>query len=235
MSADNGIYILQTKDGQNRVIHTQAIDNIFGSKEDGINCLNAYEYFCDSKVTLNKTTAMEIAGKMHAKYINEFGIVEYGIQPIPVKLTWKQICEGALRMANDKIARLRTDISSAQCTSSEPNKHYVANLQYELKNVLEYRTRLLKTTESYAKNISCLHDVMKQWKYEAFGNSHIKNNFMYYERDELDKGVLTVYTLSPGWLIGAAGSLFKKYSEILSKFEITEIKFFEFKPHNCVN
>jgi len=108
MSADNGIYILEAKDGW-RVIHAQAIDNLnwwwtderlydkefveaqekagvknpFKSKGESRNELNPREiavYFGHAKVHKTKEAAMEAATKMYDEIMSSsFPIVEYGI------------------------------------------------------------------------------------------------------------------------------------------------------------
>lgn len=102
MSADNGIYILKCKD-QYRVLHTQAIDNIYLTFEDssfGV-AMNTpvstriIEYFGDYKYTRSKETALNIAYSMLMK----LDVCEYGIQVISVNRTWKQIVNEANTLA----------------------------------------------------------------------------------------------------------------------------------------
>ena len=79
MSADNGVYILQSKDGF-RVIHAQAIENIFSANtESGFNQRYLKQYFGRSQVFNTRDEvweeALEIANKQY--------ILEYGICIIP--------------------------------------------------------------------------------------------------------------------------------------------------------
>ena len=75
MSADNGIYVLNTTgDHQYRVIHDRAIENIFNMTGYGWNYHWLKEYFEKSKFTYNFTTAMKIAIAMERKISPEYGI-----------------------------------------------------------------------------------------------------------------------------------------------------------------
>lgn len=78
MSADNGIYILQTKDGF-RVSHAQAIENInWQADETGFNLREIYKYFHDAKFFKSIEGAFKEAFRIYDLY----SIVEYGICPI---------------------------------------------------------------------------------------------------------------------------------------------------------
>jgi len=84
MSADNGIYILETKDGF-RVAHAQAIGNIhYNADETGFNLREIYRYFHKGKFFKFKEEALKEACKMYEEIINDpiCPIVEYGICPI---------------------------------------------------------------------------------------------------------------------------------------------------------
>ncbi len=85
MSSDNGVYVLQTKDGF-RVTHAQAIDNIYWHHIPGasldqselkteINMSVLYSYFKKSKVWAEKKEAWHEAVILY----REIGHVEYGI------------------------------------------------------------------------------------------------------------------------------------------------------------
>jgi len=76
MSADNGIYVLNTRaDHQYRVIHDKAIENIFSDyNTNTYNKKWLYEYFKDSKFIYNFTAAMKIAVAMEHKIRPEYGI-----------------------------------------------------------------------------------------------------------------------------------------------------------------
>lgn len=96
MSADNGIYILRTSEGQNRVIHAQAIENIYWDDElkGDVNkpvSKQLLRYFGNSRYTYDKSVAFEIVNNM-AKHTH---ILEYGILTIEVDKTWKEIVKEA--------------------------------------------------------------------------------------------------------------------------------------------
>ena len=76
MSADNGIYVLNTgADHQYRVIHGFAIENIFSDYDSNTYDIRYLrEYFKNSKFTYNFTMAMKIASAMERKISPEYGI-----------------------------------------------------------------------------------------------------------------------------------------------------------------
>jgi len=113
MSADNGIYILKTKDNYKvewyynafndeygeihsvkdgiiayRVAHTQAIDNFRWCEENQLYMLGKYMYdvWGKSKVYYSQKEAFEEAQKRFNEIINsDFPICEYGIQMIDAR------------------------------------------------------------------------------------------------------------------------------------------------------
>ncbi len=102
MSMDNGIYILKTKDGGNRVLHTKAIDCLFDSFENDelgqeINPIRIMEFFGKCPVTRKHNLAMGIAHSMLRTNERECGYVEYGIRIFHVNKTWKQLQEEAMK------------------------------------------------------------------------------------------------------------------------------------------
>lgn len=102
MSMDNGVYVLRTKDGMNRVIHTKAIDclvDCFESDELGreINPIRILEFFGKTPATKSYEKAMGIAHSMLRVKTREIGYVEYGIQKIVIDMTWREIKEEAKR------------------------------------------------------------------------------------------------------------------------------------------
>jgi hypothetical protein len=81
MSADNGVYILHTKDGY-RVTHAQAIDNItYMADQSGFNLRMLYQYFNDSECYINQKEATEKAVELYEEIMNDdfCPICEYGI------------------------------------------------------------------------------------------------------------------------------------------------------------
>ncbi len=100
MSADNGIYILRTKDHQCRVIHTQGIDNLYWSfvvfsDSDDLIPTRLIEFFNKSKYTCDQDLARNIAFNMAKKVFT----LEYGVREITIDKTWKQIVKEAKELA----------------------------------------------------------------------------------------------------------------------------------------
>jgi hypothetical protein len=84
MSADNGIYILESKDGF-RVVHTQAIDNLWWwddicATTNEINPKYLIRYFEKCDVYKTSEEAMAEAKRMYDEIMqSDFPILEYGI------------------------------------------------------------------------------------------------------------------------------------------------------------
>lgn len=109
MSADNGIYILKTKD-QYRVAHLQSIDNVSWSIIDG-NWQNTketrgkyvptrvIEMWGKCKYTRDENIAYGIAHK----WASSLPICEYGVNVITYNKTWKHIVEDAKEYAKKEI------------------------------------------------------------------------------------------------------------------------------------
>lgn len=109
MSADNGIYILKTKD-QYRVIHAQAIENLWWSyidmdNEDEIVPTRIIEYYNDSLVFTDETKVQKVANIM----LKNFPYVEYGIQTIKVNKTWDEIVNEAKELAPKEIEAIKNN------------------------------------------------------------------------------------------------------------------------------
>jgi hypothetical protein len=105
MSADIGTYILNTKDGQYRVIHAQAIENIFeGYSSNRYNPLEVVLTWIDCRYTKDYEKAMQIANSM--EYRNR---TEYGIRIFEFKKTWKHIVEDAKKMADIRLKAISGD------------------------------------------------------------------------------------------------------------------------------
>ena len=109
MSADNGIYILRTKD-QYRVAHLQAIDNVSWSIIDGDwqnkkstrgKCVptRVVEMWGNCKFTRDEGKALSLAHK----WANSLPICEYGVNVITYNKTWKQILKDARAYAKKEI------------------------------------------------------------------------------------------------------------------------------------
>lgn len=85
MSADNGIYILKAKDGY-RVVHAQAIENLWWWDDDHhnyeINPKYLYDYFFRCKVFKTNAEACSYADMLYDELMDDFSIIEYGIQHI---------------------------------------------------------------------------------------------------------------------------------------------------------
>lgn len=107
MSADNGIYILKTKD-QYRVTEIMAIDNIYWSHTDGNHYpklvpTRVVEYWGNKRYTRSYETAMRVASAM----LENTYICEYGINIITFNKTWKYIVEDAKKYALDELKLLK--------------------------------------------------------------------------------------------------------------------------------
>lgn len=108
MSADNGIYILKTKDNQYRVIHSQTIESLYWSfldleNNDKLIPTRIIERYGKSKYTYNKDLARDIAFNIARKTPN----LEYGINEIVVDKTWKQIVKDAKELAPLEIKAIK--------------------------------------------------------------------------------------------------------------------------------
>lgn len=96
MSADNGIYVLETKDGF-RVVELQAVENYCWDDEIGghttdqdVWIKNAREMWASSPHFKTEEEAMKYAKKLHDKTMKDFGIVEYGISFITIDRNFKE-------------------------------------------------------------------------------------------------------------------------------------------------
>lgn len=107
MSADNGIYILECKD-QNRVIHAQAIENLFYSPlnhyDGNLVPTRIVEYYGKSKYTRNKDLARSIAFSMEER---DRG-TEYGVKTFKTNKTWYQIVLEAKELAPREIEAMKS-------------------------------------------------------------------------------------------------------------------------------
>ena len=109
MSADNGIYILKTKD-QYRVVHAQAIENLWWSyidmdNQDEIVPTRIMEYYNDSLVFTDETKIQKVAHII----LKNFPYVEYGIQTIEVNKTWDEIVNEAKELAPKEIEAIKNN------------------------------------------------------------------------------------------------------------------------------
>lgn len=113
MSADNGIYILKTKD-QYRVAHLQAIDNVSWSIIDGNwqnkketrgKCVptRVIEMWGKCKYTRDENVALKIAHR----WASSIPICEYGVNIITYNKTWKHIVEDAKEYAKKEIDHIK--------------------------------------------------------------------------------------------------------------------------------
>lgn len=99
MSADNGIYILKTKD-QYRVTDAHAIENLYWSfidfdMKDEYVPTRLVEYFGHTRYTRDFEKAMKVANAI----ARSLPILEYGIRILPINKTWKQIVKEAKELA----------------------------------------------------------------------------------------------------------------------------------------
>lgn len=109
MSADNGVYILKTSDGQYRIATFQAVDNLYynplSPNNNELYSLAVFMQYENTKYTRNYAQAMTIAGDI----LQILSICEYGIQFIETDKTWATICKEAKKDANEI---LDTDINT---------------------------------------------------------------------------------------------------------------------------
>lgn len=89
MSADNGVYILRTRDRQIRVAHSQAINGLFDMNGTYIP-KQVHRCFGNSKYTKSMDKAIIIAQNIRKKLT----VCEYGIQILPYcNKTWEEIID----------------------------------------------------------------------------------------------------------------------------------------------
>lgn len=96
MSADNGIYILQTRGPEFRVAHLQAVDNVYycwdGNSGDTTDdpdvwIVNARSMWYNCEVYINEDEAWEKARKLQ----EEIDYTEYGISKIEIDREFKPV------------------------------------------------------------------------------------------------------------------------------------------------
>lgn len=111
MSADNGVYILETRD-QYRVVHAQAFyDNLYYTFDEEYQRRNRnipvptriLEYYGNTRYTRDSDTALRVANAI----ANRTPCLEYGIQTLYINKTWKQIVAEAKALAPKEIAQLK--------------------------------------------------------------------------------------------------------------------------------
>ncbi len=107
MSADNGVYILKTKD-QYRVAYAHAIENLWWNfvKRDSDNEMvptRLVELYGKKRYTKNAETAMRVAQAI----MGDSRYVEYGIRILPINKTWRQIVYEAKRLAPLEIQAIK--------------------------------------------------------------------------------------------------------------------------------
>lgn len=117
MSADNGIYILKTKD-QYRVAHLQAIENVSWSYIDGdwqnkdsargkFVPTRVVEMWGDCRFTRNESVAQKIA----SEWAFRLPFCEYGVRTIIFPKTWKHILIDAKKYAKQELEFCETSNS----------------------------------------------------------------------------------------------------------------------------
>lgn len=107
MSADNGIYILKTKDNQYRVAHLSAIDNAYysaiGGEKELLVPTRVVEMWGKCKFTRDESKALSMAHKWASK----LPICEYGVNVLTYNKTWKHILEDAREHARKEILHIK--------------------------------------------------------------------------------------------------------------------------------
>ena len=107
MSADNGIYILKTKD-QYRVAHFSNAEHmnysiIEGYYENEIVPTRVVELWGDSKFTRKESVALHLAHNWASK----LPICEYGVNLVKVNKTWKELMKEAIVHAKREIDAIK--------------------------------------------------------------------------------------------------------------------------------
>lgn len=103
MSANNGVFILKTKDNY-RVAYSGCVDNLLPDKYRKFDATEIVRAFKDARMTKDFETAYRIAKLIEHKA----GYVEYGIKIIEYNKTWWKIVKDA-ETASLKYMRLRLD------------------------------------------------------------------------------------------------------------------------------
>lgn len=125
MSADNGIYILKTKD-QYRVIQTQAVENLYWSfldfnSQEELVPTRIVEHYSKSKYTYNQNTVRDIAFNMARRTPTE-----YGVNELIINKTWEQIVKEAKELAPLEIESIKkSPISSVWSYELSKLKEFV--------------------------------------------------------------------------------------------------------------
>ena len=96
MSANNGVYILHTKEGQYRVTHIVNGIEILYDNWNKLNLDVIVREFKYCRYTYNKDTAMYIANKIQDKVFSEYGIKELDL----TGLTWQHAYERGSKKIN---------------------------------------------------------------------------------------------------------------------------------------
>jgi hypothetical protein len=125
MSADNGIYILNLKD-QSRVIHTQAIDNLWWNYVingigDNFVPTRIVEYFSNA-IPMTNEKAIAKACEMEKDY----PILEYGMVNFNIDKTWDEIVNEAKGLAMKEILAIK----------NRPDKEWKNNLSWYISSIL---------------------------------------------------------------------------------------------------
>lgn len=112
MSADNGIYILETKD-QYRVAHLQAIDNLScvslrngrNAGYVGLSPAKAVEMWGGCRYTRSRRKALEIAHR----WAQRLPVCEYGVRIVRCGKTWKRLIMDAKECARRETECVKPD------------------------------------------------------------------------------------------------------------------------------
>lgn len=108
MSADNGIYILKTKD-QYRVVHSMAFENIYHSFSNPFQThrepvpTRLVAKYGRTRYTRDFEKALQVANAM----LKDIHICEYGIQIVQIHKSWDQIVRDAKALAPSEIQAIK--------------------------------------------------------------------------------------------------------------------------------
>lgn len=201
MSADNGVYILKTSEGEHRVLHTQAIENIYKGTITNFDFLNIYKYFHKCKSTKNRTTAFNIASTIY----ENLPICEYGIVPISIDKSWDDIV-------------LEADIAISQKINDLKSRNFHNRLySYDQKNLIYDLKELYYLKSSINGDISKIADykiILDLWRHAA----NLNDNDLLYVRYERDRSGMVIYSTNIDAIRGDFCELLNKYTDALKHY-----------------
>lgn len=110
MSSDNGLYVLQTKDGW-RVKHLQAVENLWWSKGEQLDNLNPVAVYLAFESCIEFTDKKD-AFTFAFDWAEDFPILEYGVSELPLdfsEITFEELKQKAVEFAKEEIKYYQKD------------------------------------------------------------------------------------------------------------------------------